>query len=36
MIVLAVVRRKAEILDFRAAGNKWPIIHAWLRDRLKD
>jgi len=27
---------RSDLLDFRAAGNKWPIVHAWLRDRLKD
>jgi hypothetical protein len=26
---------RSDLLDFRAAGNKWPIVHAWLRDRLK-
>jgi hypothetical protein len=27
---------RADLLDFRAAGNKWPIVHGWLSDRLKD
>jgi hypothetical protein len=27
---------KSELLDFRAAGSKWPIVHGWLRDRLQD
>jgi len=27
---------KSDLLDFRAAGNKWPIVHGWLQDRLKD
>jgi len=27
---------KSDLLDFRGAGNKWEIVHGWLRDRLKD
>jgi hypothetical protein len=27
---------RSELLDFRGAGNKWQIVHGWLRDRLKD
>ena len=27
---------KADLLDFRAAGSKWPIVKGWLRDRLQD
>ena len=27
---------RSELLDFRAAGNKWEIVHGWIRDRLKD
>ena len=27
---------KSDLLDFRAADNKWPIVHGWIRDRLKD
>jgi hypothetical protein len=27
---------KSELLDFRAADNKWPIVHGWLQDRLQD
>ena len=27
---------RSGLLDFRAAGNKWPIVHGWIRDRLKD
>ena len=27
---------KADLLDFRAAGSKWPIVHGWLQDRLQD
>ena len=26
---------KADLLDFRAAGSKWEIVHGWLRDRLE-
>jgi hypothetical protein len=27
---------RSDLLDFRAVGNKCPIVHGWLRDRLKD
>ena len=27
---------RSGLLDFRAAGNKWPIVHGWIQDRLKD
>jgi hypothetical protein len=27
---------RSDLLDFRAVGNKWQIVHGWLRDRLKD
>jgi hypothetical protein len=27
---------RSDLLDFRAAGSKWPIVHGWLRDRLQD
>ena len=27
---------RSELLDFRAAGNKWKIVHGWIRDRSKD
>jgi hypothetical protein len=27
---------RSGLLDFRAVGNKWPIVHGWIRDRLKD
>jgi len=26
---------KSDLLDFRAAGSKWPIVHGWLQDRLQ-
>jgi hypothetical protein len=26
---------RSDLLDFRA-GDKWQIVHGWLRDRLKD
>ena len=29
-------KERSNLLDFRAAGNKWQIVHGWLRDRLKD
>ena len=29
-------QERSELLDFRAGGNKWQIVHGWLRDRLKD
>ena len=27
---------KSDLLDFRAADNKWPIVHGWIRERLQD
>jgi hypothetical protein len=27
---------RSDLLDFRAVGNKWPIVHGWIRDRLQD
>jgi hypothetical protein len=27
---------KSDLLEFRTVGNKWPIVHGWLRDRLQD
>jgi len=27
---------RADLLDFRGGDNKWPIVHGWLSDRLKD
>jgi hypothetical protein len=27
---------KSDLLDFRAADNKWPIVHGWIRDQLQD
>jgi len=27
---------RSELLDFRGAGNKWEIVHGWIRDRLQD
>ena len=27
---------KSDLLDFRGGGNKWPIVHGWLEDRLQD
>jgi hypothetical protein len=28
--------KRADLLDFRTAGSKWPIVHGWLQDRLQD
>jgi hypothetical protein len=27
---------RSDLLDFRAVGNKWQIVHGRLQDRLKD
>jgi hypothetical protein len=27
---------RSELLDFRAVGNKWPMVHGWIQDRLQD
>jgi len=27
---------RSDLLDFRAVGNKWQIVHGWIRDRLQD
>jgi hypothetical protein len=27
---------RLDLLDFRAVGSKWPIVHGWLRDQLED
>jgi len=27
---------RSDLLDFRAAGGKWQIVHGWIRDRLID
>jgi hypothetical protein len=29
-------KERSDLLDFRSAGNKWPIVHGWIQDRLKD
>ena len=26
---------RSDLLDFRVVGNKWQIVHGWLRDRLQ-
>ena len=26
---------RSDLLDFRGAGNKWEIVHGWIRDRLQ-
>jgi hypothetical protein len=27
---------RSDLLDFRTAGGKWPIVHGWIQDRLQD
>ena len=27
---------RSDLLDFRAVGEKWQIVHGWLQDRVKD
>jgi hypothetical protein len=27
---------RSELLDFRASGSKWQIVHGWIQDRVKD
>ena len=27
---------RSDLLDFRGVGNKWEIVHGWLRDRLEE
>jgi hypothetical protein len=27
---------RSDLLDFRAVGDKWPIVHGWFRDRMED
>ena len=29
-------KERSDLLDFRAVGDKWQIVHGWLRVRLKD
>ena len=29
-------KERSDLLDFRAVGNKWQIVHGWIRNRLKD
>jgi hypothetical protein len=26
---------RSDLLDFRAAHNKWPIVHGWIRDSVE-
>jgi hypothetical protein len=28
-------KERSDLLDFRAVGSKWQIVHGWLRDRVK-
>ena len=27
---------RSDLLDFRAVGSKWQIVHGWIRDRVND
>jgi hypothetical protein len=27
---------RSDLLDFRGVGDKWQIVHGWLRDRLEE
>jgi hypothetical protein len=27
---------RSDLLDFRAVGSKWQIVHDWIEDRVKD
>ncbi len=27
---------RSDLLDFRTSGDKWQIVHGWLRDRLEE
>jgi hypothetical protein len=27
---------RSDLLDFRAVGSKWQIVHGWIRDQVKD
>ena len=27
---------RSDLLDFRGTGNKWEIVHGWVRDQLGD
>jgi hypothetical protein len=29
-------KERSDLLDFHAVGEKWQIVHDWLRDRLED
>jgi len=29
-------KERSDLLDFRAVGEKWQIVHGWLRDRFED
>jgi hypothetical protein len=29
-------KERSDLLDFRAVGDKWQIVHGWIRDRLED
>jgi hypothetical protein len=29
-------KERSDLLDFRVVGDRWQIVHGWLRDRLED
>jgi hypothetical protein len=29
-------KERSDLLDFRAVGDKWQIVHGWIRGRLED
>ena len=29
-------KERSDLLDFRGVGDKWQIVHGWLRDRLEE
>jgi hypothetical protein len=29
-------QERSDLLNFRTVGNKWPIVHGWIQDRLQD
>jgi len=29
-------KERSDLLDFRGTGDKWQVVHGWLRDRLED
>ena len=29
-------KERSDLLNFRATGSKWQIVHGWIEDRVKD